>query len=106
MMIAIDGPAGTGKSTVAKGVAKKLGFTYFDTGAMYRTAAWWLNQLGIDLDDGEAVSREIPKFVYEIKTTSVGGKKYFADSIDVTAEIRTPEIYSACFENCCLSGGS
>ena len=94
MIIAIDGPAGTGKSTVAKGVAKKLGFTYFDTGAMYRTAAWWLNQQGIDLEDGDAVSREITKFVYDIKTTPDGGKKYFAGNIDVTADIRTPEISS------------
>ena len=92
MIIAIDGPAGTGKSTVAKGVAKKLGFTYFDTGAMYRTAAWWLNQKGVDLEDEAAVSREIPNFVYEIKPAPEGGKKYFAGNVDVTADIRTPEI--------------
>jgi len=94
MIIAIDGPAGTGKSTVAKGVAKKLGFTYFDTGAMYRTAAWWLNQQGIPLDDQEALAREIPRFVYDIQTQSDGSKRYFAGEVDVTKEIRMPEISS------------
>jgi len=92
MIIAIDGPAGTGKSTVAKGVAKKLGFTYFDTGAMYRSAAWWLNNQGIDLEDADLVVREIPKFAYEIKTEADGGKKYFAGGVDVSHAIRTPEI--------------
>ncbi len=92
MIIAIDGPAGTGKSTVAKGVAKKLGFLYFDTGAMYRTAGFWLNKQGIDLDDAEAIAREIPKFSYEVKTGADGSKQYLVEGLDVTEMIRTPEI--------------
>jgi cytidylate kinase len=92
MIIAIDGPAGTGKSTVAKGVAKKLGFTYFDTGAMYRAAGWWLNKQGINLDDAEAIAGEIPKFSYEVKTEPDGAKRYFVEGLDITEVIRTPEI--------------
>jgi len=92
MIIAIDGPAGTGKSTVAKGVAKKLGFLYFDTGAMYRTAGFWLNKQGIDLDDAETIAREIPKFSYEVKTGADGAKRYLVEGLDVTEMIRTPEI--------------
>ena len=53
MVIAIDGPAGAGKSTVAQGVARALGFTYLDSGAMYRAVALAALERGIDLDDGE-----------------------------------------------------
>ena len=55
MIVAIDGPSGAGKSTVAKAVAKKLGFSCLDTGAMYRSVAWLAVQKGIPLDDDEAL---------------------------------------------------
>jgi CMP/dCMP kinase len=55
MVIAIDGPAGAGKSTVAHGVADALGFTYLDSGAMYRCVALAALREGIDVDDGEAL---------------------------------------------------
>ena len=55
MIIAIDGPSGAGKSTVAKAVAKKLGFSCLDTGAMFRSVAWQADQLGVSLEDGEAL---------------------------------------------------
>lgn len=57
MIIAIDGPAGSGKSTIAKFVAKKLNYRYIDTGAMYRAVAWSAEKEGIDLDDEAAVGR-------------------------------------------------
>lgn len=91
MIVAIDGPAGTGKSTVAKGVAKQLGFTYFDTGAMYRAVGFWLNKQEVNLEDPDAIAREIPNFSYDIKTGSCGTKRYFANGEEVTEVIRTPE---------------
>jgi len=92
MIIAIDGPSGTGKSTVAKGVAKKLGFTFFDTGAMYRSMAWWARKQSVDVGDEQAVKQLLPSFEYEIKTDATGNRKYFVAGTDVSAEIRSPEI--------------
>ncbi|HEY4254968.1 MAG TPA: (d)CMP kinase [Chlamydiales bacterium] len=94
MIIAIDGPSGTGKSTVAKGVAKKLGFTFFDTGAMYRSMAWWVAKAGVDPTDESAVSQELPNFHYEIQTDVTGSRKYFVNGTDVSEAIRSPEISS------------
>lgn len=94
MIIAIDGPSGAGKSTVAKAVAKKLGFSCLDTGAMYRAIAWQALQDGVSFDDVEtlgAVARGYDiAFGHEPgnptpKTVSIGGA-------DVTTAIRTAEI--------------
>lgn len=97
MIVAIDGPSGAGKSTVAKAVAKKLGFSCLDTGAMYRAVAWQAVQDGVALDDDAALgevarSHEIA-FGHEPgdplpKTVSIGGT-------DVTRAIRTSEIDKA-----------
>ena len=57
MIIAIDGPSGAGKSTVSKAVARRLGFSCLDTGAMYRSIAWRALQDGVSLEDGEALGR-------------------------------------------------
>ncbi len=92
MIIAIDGPSGTGKSTVAKAVAKRLGFTFFDTGAMYRSMAWWARKQGTDVGSEEAVKHLLPTFHYEIKIDSAGGRKYFVEGTDVSEAIRSPEI--------------
>lgn len=92
MIITIDGPSGTGKSTVAKGVAKKLKFTFFDTGAMYRSVAWMLLKEGVDPADGEKVKEALPRFEYEIKTDGKGEKKYFVGGTDVSESIRTQQI--------------
>lgn len=94
MIIAIDGPSGTGKSTVAKGVAQKLSFTFFDTGAMYRSLAWWLLQMQIDLDDVLGVEKKLPLFCYEIKSDGAD-RKYLVDGTDVTHAIRSHEISTA-----------
>lgn len=97
MIIAIDGPAGSGKSTVAKEVASRLGMHYLDTGAMYRSVAWAALDSGIGLDSADevaAVARRIRiAFVHDTCTglpTCVT-----ADGTDITAEIRTPRIDDA-----------
>ncbi len=89
--IAIDGPAGAGKSTVAKAVAKKLGILYLDTGAMYRAMALKAMREGIDPNDKEQV---LPLLEYtEIYAKNIGGTQHtYLDGEDVSGLIRTPEI--------------
>ena len=94
MIVAIDGPSGAGKSTVAKAVAKELGFSCLDTGAMYRAIAWQALQNGVSLDD-EAALGEIAR-TYEIAFGHVEGdpvpKSVFIGDAEVTDAIRTAEI--------------
>ena len=87
LQVAIDGPAGAGKSTVARAVAQHLGLTYVDTGAMYRALAWAATEQKIALTDTAGVCRLAAQL--EIK---LDRGRVFADGRDVTAEIRTPEI--------------
>jgi cytidylate kinase len=91
MIITIDGPSGTGKTTVAKRVAEKLHFSYFDTGAMYRAVTWLALQKKIDLDDETAVFELLQNFHFRIEEKE-GAKRYFVGENDVTQAIRTPEI--------------
>ena len=88
MIVAIDGPAGSGKSTVASALAQRLGFLYLDTGAMYRALTWLARRDGLALDDGHALTelaREHPvSFSAEGKVT--------IDGEDVSAQIRDAEI--------------
>lgn len=93
MIIAIDGPSGTGKSTVAKELAKRLGFSFFDTGAMYRAFAWKVVQCKVDPENEEEVIKLIPSFAFEVRS-SRQGKSYFVDGFDVTEAIRSREITS------------
>ena len=95
MIITIDGPSGTGKSTVAKGVAKKLGFTFFDTGAMYRSLAWLILKEGINPQDQAKIEELLPQFQYEIRGTGQGERHYFVQGVDVTHEIRSQAISMA-----------
>ena len=94
MIIAIDGPAGSGKSTVAKKVAKLLGFHYLDTGAMYRSVAWLALERGVALDDAAGVARLAADnpvvFAHEDGNPLASGVAI--DGRDVTVEIRTPRI--------------
>jgi CMP/dCMP kinase len=92
MIIAIDGPSGTGKSTVAREVARRLGFTFFDTGAMYRSFAWKVCQSGIDPADEAKVIETVPSFHFQIGANKAGDRAYFVDGVDVTSSIRTREI--------------
>ena len=86
-IIAIDGPAGAGKSTVSKIVAAKLNYTYIDTGAMYRAVGWKFLQSGKSFS--ENVLQEI---VSEIKIELDTSARVFVDKVEVTKEIRTPEV--------------
>jgi len=86
-VIAIDGPSGVGKGTVARALAVALGYRHVDTGAMYRAVAWRAQQLGVDLDDDEAVAR-----VAQAAILDVDGGRVVIDGTDVSAVIRTPEI--------------
>lgn len=89
--IAVDGPAGSGKSTVAKMVAKRLGIIYVDTGAMYRTVALFCTEKGIALADEAAVVAALAGLQMKI-VPEEGGQRIFLNGRDVTAEIRTAEI--------------
>jgi CMP/dCMP kinase len=90
MVIAIDGPAGAGKSSVARGVAAALGFTYLDSGAMYRCVALAGLEGGVDLDDPEAAGLLSARLRIELD-----GDRVALDGRDVTAAIRTPEVTEA-----------
>ncbi len=88
MIVAIDGPAGAGKSTVARRLAARLGFRYLDTGAMYRALTWLALERGRSLDDGAALgalAREFP-------ITFVPHESVLIDSVDVTSAIRDARI--------------
>ncbi len=97
MIIAIDGPSGAGKSTVAKAVAKRLGFSCLDTGAMYRAIAWRALEDGVALDDEDGLGR-IAR-TCEISFGHVEGdplpKRVFIDGVEVTDAIRTARIDKA-----------
>ncbi|HEY9159568.1 MAG TPA: (d)CMP kinase [Desulfomonilia bacterium] len=86
-IITIDGPAGTGKSTVAKTVAEKLGYTFLDTGALYRTCALAVDKINGDIENEE----ECAKIVAGINI-KLFGSKVFLDGIDVSKDIRTNRI--------------
>ncbi len=90
--IAIDGPAGAGKSTMAKRLAKELGYYYVDTGAIYRTVAYFLDLLGISPKDIDGVSRYIDELTVEIAYDEEGAQHMIMNGMDVTDDIRTPEI--------------
>lgn len=94
LTIAIDGPAGAGKSTVAQKVAKTLGYVYIDTGAMYRSITWKALHEGIDFANHEAIA-EIARLttIALIPPADLTGKQHvLVDGHDVTAEIRLPEV--------------
>jgi cytidylate kinase len=90
LIVAIDGPAGSGKSTVARAVARRLGFTYIDSGAMYRTVALWALRLGMDLDDLHRLEQLAREARIELPDDRV-----LLNGEDVTAEIREPEVSEA-----------
>lgn len=93
MIITIDGPAGTGKTTVAKAVAQELGFTYFDTGAMYRALTYGIIANGVNPDDPEALHAFLQTFPITIKS-HLGEKHIYLGPEDVTDKIRTNGVTS------------
>ena len=90
MIITIDGPAGAGKSTVAKLLAKRLGFEFLDTGAMYRAVTVAALRAGIDLHDQNDLARLVESLRIELP-----GERVLLDGEDVTAEIRAPQVTAA-----------
>jgi cytidylate kinase len=90
MVIAIDGPAGAGKSTVARAVAAEIGFTYLDSGAMYRCVALAALEGNVDLDDGESLGA-----LAEGLEIGFDGRRVLLGERDVSAEIRAPEVTAA-----------
>ena len=90
--IAIDGPAGAGKSTIAKALAKELGYHYVDTGAIYRTVAYFLDLLGISPKDVDGVERYIDELTVNIDYDEEGKQHMLMNGMDVTDEIRTQDI--------------
>lgn len=89
--IAIDGPAGAGKSSAAKAAAKKLGFIYVDTGALYRTVSLYMFKNGIEISDPEAVAAALPQVKISLKFEEDGQHVILGDE-DVSQQIRTPEV--------------
>jgi cytidylate kinase len=95
MIIAIDGPAGSGKSTVARGVARRLGFDYLDSGAMYRAVTLLALEQGADLEDGEALGRMADAAVIELRDRDHDYVQVILDGRDVSEEIRAPRVTGA-----------
>jgi cytidylate kinase len=94
MIIAIDGPAGAGKSTVAKELARRLGYLYIDTGAMYRAVAWRALREGVALDETDRIGEIAENSRIEL-TGTVDAMQVIIDGRNITGEIRTPQVSQA-----------
>ncbi len=92
--VAIDGPSGAGKSTIARVLAKELGFIYVDTGALYRTVGYAVLQNGIDPKDTERVEALLPSITVSMGYAN-GEQRVFLNGEDVSGKIRTPEVSMA-----------
>lgn len=91
VVVAVDGPAGSGKSSVSKATARRLGWAYLDTGAAYRALSWYVVQRRLDPTDAEAVIDSLPDFDYRIGTDPDTYHVFVGDH-DVTEAIREPEV--------------
>jgi cytidylate kinase len=91
LIVAVDGPAGSGKSSVSKAVAARLGFAFLDTGAAYRALAWFVVARGMDPADASAVVDALPDFDYRIGTEPQGYRVLVGER-DVTDAIREPDV--------------
>jgi len=94
LVVAIDGPSGSGKSSTARGVAERLGLSYLDTGAMYRAATWLAVHEGLDLGDAPAVARLVETADFDIDLDP-RSPRIRIQGHDVTAEIRDPAVSAA-----------
>jgi cytidylate kinase len=94
LVIAVDGPSGSGKSSAARGTAVALGLRYLDTGAMYRAVTWWLLANGVDPADRPAVAARLPGIVVDV-STDPQDQAVGVNGTDVTAEIRTRQVSNA-----------
>lgn len=92
--VAIDGPVGAGKSTIARTAASRLGFVYCDTGALYRAVGLYCLRGGTDMSDGGAIAARLPEIGVEIRLVD-GVQRVFLNGEDVSEEIRLPEVSMA-----------
>ena len=92
MIVAIDGPAGSGKSTIARELSRRLGFEKLDTGAMYRAVALTALRRGVDLDDEAGVDDLASRISITFAPSEGAGSRILVDGTDVTSDIRTPEV--------------
>jgi len=95
VVVAIDGPAGTGKSTVARALAARLGVPYLDTGAMYRALTVAALERGVDPDARQAVAALLPGLSIDLRLDAAGRAEVLLDGAPVEARIRTPEVAAA-----------
>ncbi len=93
VIVAIDGPSGTGKSSTSKAVAAKLGLSYLDTGAQYRAITWWMISNGVDVTDADAVANAAGKPVI-VSGTDPARPTITVDGLDASGPIRTEEVTS------------
>jgi cytidylate kinase len=93
-VLAVDGPSGSGKSSVSRGVAQRLGLRYLDTGAMYRAVTWWMLEHGVDVEDFDAVAARAGEPALTV-TTDPHAPGIRVDDIDVSGPIRGPEVTAA-----------
>ncbi len=91
LIVTIDGPAGAGKSTVARQLAARLGYLYLDTGALYRAVAWNVRSAGVNPEDGTSIAAMLPSMQVSMDQRS-DGVHVAVNGLDVTNELRTPEI--------------
>lgn len=94
VIVAIDGPAGSGKSSVSKAVARKLGFGYLDTGAAYRCLAWACLDAGVHLESEDAVLARVAE-IAQTRPLNAGDQHHSVGAVDVTEAIRGPEVSAA-----------
>lgn len=94
LIIAVDGPSGSGKSSAAKGTARSLGFRYLDTGAMYRAMTWWMLEQGVPVQDAEAVAARAAEPSFEVGTDP-DAPTIRVNGVDVSAPIRTRDVTNA-----------
>jgi cytidylate kinase len=94
LVIAMDGPSGSGKSSASKGVARALGLRYLDTGAMYRAMTWWMLRADVPVEDAEAVAARVAEPVIE-SGTDPDAPTITVDGTDVSEPIRTREVTNA-----------
>ncbi|MBI5160197.1 MAG: (d)CMP kinase [Micrococcales bacterium] len=94
IVVAIDGPAGSGKSSVSRATARELGFRFLDTGAAYRAVAWTALERDVDVDDADAVRAVLTDFPYRV-VAAPSGERIAVGEADVTEAIREPRVTAA-----------
>ena len=94
VVVAMDGPSGSGKSSTSRGVARRLGMRYLDTGAMFRAVTWWMLEHGVDVEDVDAVAAHAEEPVL-VSGTDPGRPTISVDGTDVAGPIRSAEVTAA-----------